>query len=191
MSGSAVMRFVDAPLGCKFRFIDPIDMFAGRVWIKCSHSDLGLIAEYDSDRMIEAGCNQRVFKPAETEHQMRTLEIEVLHDSGEPLAGPMSREWMTLGELQDELMRWSRIAGYHTCVSFAHLCYGASSLWYETHIANWRKINREQRELSEFVLTRCGKVVEDFPKQVLDLLKDLAAKADAADRAAKSHTTGK
>ena len=150
-----------------------------------------MIAEYDPDRMIEAGWNQRVFKPAETEHQMRTLEIEVLHDSGEPLAGPMSRERMTLGELREELSRWSVIASDKTCVSFAHLCYGASSLWYQTHIVNWRKINREQRELSEFVLSRCGEVLEDFPRQVLDLLKDLAAKADAADRAAKSHATGK
>lgn len=101
--------------------------------------------------------------------------------AGKPLAGPESSERMTLRELLDVLHGWEKIASDKTCVSFAHLCYGASSLWYQSHMSNFRKINRDQRELSEFVLNRCGSLRDDFGAQVLELLKELAVKADVCD----------
>lgn len=47
MSEPVVMAFIDATLGCRFRYIGD----TGIVWIKLSSDDYGLIAEYREDCM--------------------------------------------------------------------------------------------------------------------------------------------
>ena len=87
--------------------------------------------------------------------------------------GPLNAERWTLDQLLKQLERWKQIAGGSTCVSFENLCYGASSLWHQTHRENFRAIDRKPDALSEWVLEHAGSVKADFPAQVLDILKRL------------------
>ena len=74
------------------------------------------------------------------------------------------------------------IASDGTCVSFDNFCWGACSLWHQTHRENFKKIDRKPKELSRFVLEECGSVCDDFPKQVLQLLQRMKAERDALRR---------
>lgn len=97
-----------------------------------------------------------------------------------PCGGPITAEYMTLDELLSILNKWRDIASGKTSVSFANLCYGASSLWHQSHMENFRAVDRKPRELSEWILNHDGCLKDDFPAQVLDVLKRLAANVDHA-----------
>ena len=74
MADPVLMRFFDAPLGCRFRHPG-----SDRVWIKLSDDDCGLIAEYDARHIQRAvWYGQQICSFAETLEDVRTLEIEVL-----------------------------------------------------------------------------------------------------------------
>ena len=62
--------------------------------------------------------------------------------------GPLNAERWTLDELLAELNKWKDIAGGKTCVSFECLCFGASSLWHQTHRENFRSVDRKPDALS-------------------------------------------
>ena len=85
---------------------------------------------------------------------------------------------MTLDELLAELNKWKEVASGKTCVSFECLCYGASSLWHQTHRENFRKVDCKPEALSKWVLDHAGVVRQDFPAQVLELLVRLQAEND-------------
>ena len=89
----------------------------------------------------------------------------------EPKGGPISSERWTLGKLLKQLENWRTIAGEDTCVSFENLCFGASSLWHQTHRENFRKIDIKPDALSRWVLEHYGSVAEDFPAQVLAIFE--------------------
>ncbi len=93
--------------------------------------------------------------------------------------GPVSSERMTLNELIEELEKWKKIASGKTCVSFENLCYGASSLWHQTHRDNFRKIDRKPEALSRWILSHDGCVKDDFPAQVLSILEKFQVERDA------------
>ncbi len=93
--------------------------------------------------------------------------------------GPLNAERLTLDELLTELEKWKSVAGGNTCVSFECLCFGASSLWHQTHRENFRKIDRKPELLSRWIKEHCGSVNEDFPKQVLDVLCELKTANEA------------
>ncbi len=85
--------------------------------------------------------------------------------------GPLNAECWTLDKLLESLEKWKQIASGKTCISVENLCYGASSLWHQTHRENFRKVNRKPKALSEWVLQNYGSVRSDFPKQVLEILE--------------------
>lgn len=87
--------------------------------------------------------------------------------------GPLNTERWTLDELLTELEKWKRVASGRTCVSFENLCYGASSLWHQSHRENFRKVDRKPEALSRWILQHCGSVRQDFPEQVLEVLTQL------------------
>lgn len=89
--------------------------------------------------------------------------------------GPISSERWTLDELITELEKWKLVASGKTCVSFENICYGASSLWHQTHRENFRAVDRKPEELSRWVLKYANFVHEDFPGQVLRILESLLA----------------
>jgi hypothetical protein len=93
--------------------------------------------------------------------------------------GPLNSERWTLGELIAELEKWRELASGKTCVSFENLCFGASSLWHQTHRDNFRKVDRKPEALSRWILATEGHVTEDFPKQVLEVLQRLSAATSA------------
>lgn len=71
-----VMPFIEAPMGCRFRYVSPK---SDRVWIKLGIEGCGTIAEYDPRFALTRNWNGQQFCSfADTEEQMRTLEIEVL-----------------------------------------------------------------------------------------------------------------
>ena len=90
--------------------------------------------------------------------------------------GPLNAERWTLDELLVELNKWKDQASGKTCVSFECLCFGASSLWHQTHRENFRAIDRKPEALSRWVLQNQGSVKQDFPLQVLELLVSLDRK---------------
>lgn len=90
--------------------------------------------------------------------------------------GPLNAERLTLDELLVELNKWKKIASGRTCVSFECLCFGASSLWHQTHRENFRAVDRQPEALSRWILQNEGSVAADFPKQVLEVLKRLKSR---------------
>lgn len=116
------------------------------------------------------------FAPEESSDNAVILAVEYLreHDSGQQ-GGPISSERWTLDELLAELAKWKTVASGKTCVSFENICYGASSLWHQTHRENFRAVDRKPEELSRWVLKYANCVMEDFPAQVLQMLESLAA----------------
>lgn len=90
--------------------------------------------------------------------------------------GPLNAERWTLDELLVELNKWKNIASGKTCVSFECLCFGASSLWHQTHRENFRAVDRKPEALSRWILQNEGSVAADFPEQVLKVLKRLRAR---------------
>lgn len=89
--------------------------------------------------------------------------------------GPLNSEDMRLDDLLAILEQWKSVASGKTCVSFVNICYGASSLWHQTHMDNFRAVDRHPKELSEWVLNHVGHVSSfHFPEQVLEILKKLA-----------------
>lgn len=102
--------------------------------------------------------------------ELRKTKDELLHIVAQ--GGPLNAERWTLDELIVKLEEWRKIASGRTCVSFESLCYGASSLWHQTHRENFRAVDRKPEELSGWVLTQFGTVhADDFPAQVLGILK--------------------
>ena len=91
--------------------------------------------------------------------------------------GPLNAEGWTLDELLEKLTAWKNLASGKTCVSFENLCYGASSLWHQTHRENFRKVDRKPDSLSKWVLNHEGHVDDDFPAQVLAILTRLQENA--------------
>ncbi len=89
--------------------------------------------------------------------------------------GPLNSERWTLEALIEQLEKWRAIASGRTCVSFESLCFGASSLWHQTHRENFRAIDRKPEALSRWILDREKSVSSDFPQQVLTLLERQAA----------------
>jgi hypothetical protein len=87
--------------------------------------------------------------------------------------GPLNAERWALDKLLEQLEQWKRIASGRTCVSFENLCFGASSLWHQTHRENFRAIDRKPDELSRWVLEHERCVMQDFPAQVLEVLERL------------------
>ena len=72
--GAVVMRFIDAPMGCRFRY-----HCSEQIWIKLSIYDIGIIAAYDPRWMQTPNWHgQQICSFAESEDEMRTLSIEVL-----------------------------------------------------------------------------------------------------------------
>ena len=108
-------------------------------------------------------------------HETELSELKKLFDEFMVKEGPLNSESMTLDELLVVLGKWKGIASGRTCVSFVQLCYGASSLWHQTHRDNFRSIDRKPEELSRFVLETYGSVMQEFPQQVLDILINLQA----------------
>ncbi len=107
----------------------------------------------------------------------RQLERE-LSEANQKLAcgGPLNSERWTLREFIAEMEKIKSIASDQTCVSFECFCWGASSLWHQTHRDNFKQIDRKPEALSAFVLEELGGVnTVDFPKQVLELLQSLKA----------------
>jgi len=102
--------------------------------------------------------------------QLRILELEKQVAKG----GPISAEYMKLDDLLAEMEKWKAVASGQTCVSFVRICYGASSLWHQSHMKNFRKIDRKPRALSEWVLEHAGTLATKFPDQVLEILKKLS-----------------
>ena len=94
------------------------------------------------------------------------------------MEGPLNADRWTLDELLTVLEKWKTIASGDTCVSFEKLCYGASSLWHQTHRDNFRAVDRKPDELSRWVLEYAKVVREDFPEQVLEILVDLKRQLD-------------
>lgn len=73
-----VMRFIDAPMGCRFRY-KTSNPSLSRTWIKLGIDGTGIIGEYDSRWMQTKNWHgQQVCSFADTEEQMRSMEIEVL-----------------------------------------------------------------------------------------------------------------
>lgn len=87
--------------------------------------------------------------------------------------GPLNVENWTLGHLMELLEKWKQIASDKTCISVENLCYGASSLWHQTHRENFRKVNAKPEALSRWVLMNEGSVRDDFAAQVLEILEKL------------------
>jgi hypothetical protein len=73
-----VMKFIDAPMGCRFRYVtNPPGL--SRTWIKLSIDGSGIVAEYDRRWMEQRNwLGQQICSFADSEHDMRTMEIEVL-----------------------------------------------------------------------------------------------------------------
>jgi hypothetical protein len=109
--------------------------------------------------------NETKAKLAEVERENKQLREQVAQ------GGPLNAERWTLDELLAQLEQWKGVASGQTCVSFANLCYGASSLWHQTHRENFRRIDRQPEALSRWVLEFDGSIKEDFPAQVLALLE--------------------
>lgn len=95
--------------------------------------------------------------------------------------GPLNAERMTLDELLEILAKWKAVASGKTCVSFENICYGASSLWHQTHRENFRKIASRPEALSRWVLEHASCVMEDFPAQVLCILEELKQQVGSAE----------
>lgn len=75
---AVVMRFVDAPMGCRFRYKTSSPEL-GRTWIKVGIEGTGIVAEYDQRWMqTKNWYGQQICAFVDTEEQMRTMEIEVL-----------------------------------------------------------------------------------------------------------------
>ena len=108
-------------------------------------------------------------------HEAELSELKNRLEEFTAKEGPLNSESMTLDELLVVLEKWKTIASGRTCVSFVQLCYGASSLWHQTHRENFRSIDRRPEELSRFVLETYGSVMQEFPQQVLDILINLQA----------------
>jgi hypothetical protein len=96
--------------------------------------------------------------------------------------GPIDAERMTLDELLEVLAKWKAVASGSTCVSFECLCFGASSLWHQTHRENFRKVDRKPKDLSRWVLKHDGSVRDDFPAQVLGILIAQQKRIDELER---------
>lgn len=78
MAESVTMKFMDAPMGCRFRYKTSSPALQ-RVWIKLAIDGTGKIAEYDPRWMQTPNWNgQAICSFADTEEQMRSWEIEVL-----------------------------------------------------------------------------------------------------------------
>lgn len=93
--------------------------------------------------------------------------------------GPLNVERWTLSEFLKEMERVKSIASDRTCVSFECFCWGASSLWHQTHRDAFRQVDRKPEELSRFVGEEMGGVnTADFPKQVLSLLESMKSERD-------------
>ncbi len=103
-----------------------------------------------------------------------------LAEQWEAKEGPFNTERMTLDELLELLAKWKAVASGKTCVSVENLCYGASSLWHQTHRKNFRLVDRKPEELSRWVLEYSGSVCESFPEQVLAILKQQHKAAEVA-----------
>lgn len=121
----------------------------------------------------------------ETKDELTTLrarvdELEAENERLKSEGGPINSERMILDELLAVLAKWKAVASGRTCVSFENLCYGASSLWHQTHRDNFRKIDRKPAELSRWVLKHAGHVLDDFPAQVLGILVSLESQFSAA-----------
>jgi hypothetical protein len=97
---------------------------------------------------------------------------------------------MTLGELLAYLEKAKAVASEKTCVSFECLCWGASSLWHQTHMENFRKVDRKPKELSAYVLKETGCVKDNFPSQILELLQQLKAEKKRLKNAQPKWVTG-
>lgn len=108
-----------------------------------------------------------------TDLRANLAEAERERDELKAQGGPISEERCTLDELLEVLAKWKAVASGKTCVSFQNLCYGASSLWHQTHQANFLKVDRKPEELSRWVLQYAGFVQDSFPEQVLGILADL------------------
>jgi hypothetical protein len=73
-----VMRFIDAPMGCRFRY-KASDPQLARIWIKLDIRGTGGIAEYNPQWMKTPNWNgQQICSFADTEEEMRAMEIEVI-----------------------------------------------------------------------------------------------------------------
>ncbi len=71
-----VMKFIDAPLGCRFKYIGAA---YATIWIKLSDERFGLIAEYHSEfiKTPKWVC-QKIYSFAESKDELQTLRIEVI-----------------------------------------------------------------------------------------------------------------
>ena len=71
-----VMLFSDAALGCRFRYLNEA---GGKIWIKISDDNCGLVAEYDAASMqYPKWSGQQLCSFADSEEEMRSMKIEVL-----------------------------------------------------------------------------------------------------------------
>ena len=84
--------------------------------------------------------------------------------------GPLNAERWTLDALIAKLEEWKAVASGKTCVSFENLCFGASSLWLQTHRENFRAVDMKPEALSSWILDTEGSVRNDCPAQVLEVL---------------------
>ena len=133
-----------------------------------------LAAVTDTENFQRGLAIKAIGRIGELEQQLADKERECgeLKEQG----GPLDSERCTLDELLEVLSRWKAVASGGTCVSFQNLCYGASSLWHQTHRENFRKVDRKPEALSRWVLEHAGSVHDDFPAQVLSILVSLKAR---------------
>lgn len=99
--------------------------------------------------------------------------------------GPFNTERWTLDALIAKMEEWRAIASEKTCVSFENLCFGASSLWHQTHREAFRSVDRKPEALSRWILDTEGSVKQDFPAQVLAVLERLQIQRSSARDAAR------
>ena len=92
--------------------------------------------------------------------------------------GPLNAERWTLDALITKMEEWRAIASGKTCVSFENLCFGASSLWHQSHREGFRQVDRKPEALGRWILETEGSVKNDFPAQVLAVLIRLTAEID-------------
>lgn len=119
--------------------------------------------------------------------ELEKFQVELL--ANPPSGGPISTERWTLREFMDEMEKVKAVASDRTCVSFECFCWGASSLWHQTHRDAFRQVDRKPEALSRFVDEECGGVnAVDFPKQVLELLVKWKKELEEVKKSA--HYTG-
>lgn len=107
----------------------------------------------------------------ECRHEIQRLEAENAELKSQLVKeGPLNAEVWRLDELIAELEKWRSVTSGQTCVSFENLCYGASSLWHQTHRENYRAVDRRPKVLSQWMLENERCVKKDFPAQVLEVL---------------------